>query len=37
MSRWRPPTRRDSAYITPEDAEQLRAGGITKPDICFNG
>lgn len=25
MSRWRPPTRRGSAYITPEGAEQLRA------------
>lgn len=25
MSRWRPPSRRGSAYITPEGAEQLRA------------
>lgn len=25
MSRWRPPTRRGSAYITPEGADQLRA------------
>jgi len=25
MSRWRPPARRGSAYITPEGAEQLRA------------
>ena len=25
MSRWRPPAKRGSAYITPEGAEKLRA------------